>query len=226
MAEAADLKEKDQKEKDLKENTRGNRKFVSDRGGFEVFDNTRITPPGPKQPVNVEQVAAYFEHSALAEKYGEQPVREKIAEMAESIQGGAATTVLFSQNVPNGMSLVHVWFGPNFPLFNHSHPLYGDCLYYVVAGEAILGKKRLRPGAGFFVPNGQPYKYTAGPAGVELLEFRTGGGKPGTPGMKLDEHSLDSIQRIIDKARELNETWEAPEHIGDTAFRQAELDFS
>ncbi len=208
------------------DSTRESRKYVSERGGFEIFENTNINRPGPKRPVDVDQVAAYFEHSALAEKYGEEPVREKIAEMAESIQGGAATTVLFSQNAPNGMSLVHVWFGPNFPLFNHSHPLYGDCLYYVVAGEAILGKKRLGPGAGFFVPNGQPYKYTAGPAGVELLEFRAGGGEPGTPGMKLDEHSLESIQRIIDRARALSDSWEAPENIGDTAYRQAELDFS
>ncbi len=201
-------------------------RYVSERGPFEIFDNTRITPPGLKGPVDVEKTAEYFEHSALAAKYGEEPVRQKIAEMAESIQGGAATTVLFSQNVPNGMSLVHVWFGPNFPLFAHSHPLYGDCLYYVVAGEAIMGRKRLGPGAGFFVPNGQPYKYTAGPAGVELLEFRAGGGEPGTPGMKLDEHSLDSIQRLIDRARKHSASWEAPEHIGDTAFRQAELDFS
>jgi hypothetical protein len=211
---------------DQTEHRSGSRKYVSERGPFEVFDNTRINQPGPKRPVDVDQTAAYFEHSALAAKYGEEPVRQKIAEMAESIQGGAATTVLFSQNKPNGMSLVHVWFGPNFPLFAHSHPLYGDCLYYVVAGEAILGRKRLGPGAGFFVPNGQPYKYTAGPAGVELLEFRAGGGEPGTPGMKLDEHSLDSIQRIIDTAREHGESWKAPEHIGDTAFRQAELDFS
>ena len=71
----------------IDQEVRGNRKYVSERGGFEIFDNTRITPPGPKQPVDVDAVAAYFEHSALAEKYGEAPVREKIAEMAESIQG-------------------------------------------------------------------------------------------------------------------------------------------
>ena len=63
-----------------RQNNSGNRKAL------------RITPPGPKQPVDVDAVAAYFEHSALAEKYGEATVREKIAEMAESIQGGAATT--------------------------------------------------------------------------------------------------------------------------------------
>jgi hypothetical protein len=203
--------------------TAGSRKRASERGPFEVFTNTRINPPGPRRPVNAEAVADYFEHSELAEKHGEQPVREKIAEMVESIQGGSAVTVLFSQNSPDGMSLVHAWFGPNFPLFTHSHPRYGDCLYYVVAGEAILGKRRLGPGAGFFVPNGHPYKYTAGPAGVEVLEFRAGGGDPGAPGMKLDEHSLDAIQRLIERAHEHQDSWQAPENIGDTAFRQAEL---
>jgi hypothetical protein len=199
------------------------RKRVSERGPFEVFTNTKINRPGPRRPVDPNAVADYFEHSDLAEKHGEQPVREKIAQMVESIQGGSAVTVLFSQNSPGGMSLVHAWFGPNFPLFAHSHPRYGDCLYYVVAGEAILGKRRLGPGAGFFVPNGHPYKYTAGPAGVEVLEFRAGGGEPGAPGMKLDEHSLSSIQRLIERAHENQDSWEAPENIGDTAFRQAEL---
>jgi len=200
------------------------RKCVSPRGAFEIFTNTKINPPGPRRPVDVEKVAEYFEHSALAAKHGEAPVREKIAEMAESIQGGSAVTVLFSQNAPNGMSLVHAWFGPKFPLFTHSHPRHGDCLYYVVAGEAILGRQRLGPGAGFFVPNGHPYKYTAGPAGVEVLEFRAGGGEPGAPGMKLDEHSLGAIQHIIDRANQHRDSWQAPENIGDTAFRQAELD--
>jgi hypothetical protein len=202
----------------------GSHKHVSPRGQFEIFTNTKINPPGPRRPVDVDAVANYFEHSELAAKHGEAPTREKIAQMAESIQGGSAVTVLFSQNAPGGMSLVHAWFGPNFPLFTHSHPRYGDCLYYVVAGEAWLGKTRLGPGAGFFVPNGHPYKYTAGPAGVEVLEFRAGGGEPDAPGMKLDEHSLEAIQVLIDRANAARPAWKAPENIGDTAFRQAELE--
>jgi hypothetical protein len=199
------------------------KKCVSPRGPFEIFTNTKINPPGPRRKVDPEAAAAYFEHSALAEKHGEEPVRQKIAEMVESIQGGSAVTVLFSQKGPGGMTLVHAWFGPNFPLFAHSHPRYGDCLYYVVAGEAILGTQRLGPGAGFFVPNGHPYKYTAGPAGVEILEFRAGGGEPDAPGMKLDERALSSIQDLINRAKANQDGWQAPENIGDTAFRQAAL---
>ncbi len=87
-----------------------------------------------------------------------------------------------------------------------------------------MGGRRLRAGSTFFVPNGQPYKYTAGPAGVELLEFRAGGGDPDAPGMKLDEHSIDSIQKIIDGSYENEDSWQVPERIGDTAIRQARIE--
>ena len=42
--------------------------------------------------------------------------------------------------------------------------------------------------------------------------------------MKLDEHSLDSIQHIIDRSNEHVDEWQVPERIGDTALRQAEYD--
>ena len=196
--------------------------YVSERGPFEIFANPTMTPPFPSEAVDVDKVADGFEYGALAEKYGEEPVRQKIGEMVKAFSPGVSTTPLFVQRTSGGMSLIHVWFGPNFPLFRHSHPAFGDCLNYVVAGEITMGKRRLGPGSGFFVPNGMPYKYTAGPAGVELLEFRAGGGEKGAPGMKLDEHSLDSIQRIIDGAIEHQHTWEVPKRIGDTALRQAQ----
>ncbi len=144
--------------------------------------------------------------------------------MVQAFIPGTSTTPLFAQRGPGGMSLVHVWFGPNFPLFRHSHPRYGDCLYYVIAGEITMGGRTLRAGSTFFVPNGQPYKYTAGPAGVELLEFRAGGGDSDAPGMKLDESSIDSIQKIIDGSYENEEQGQVPERFGDTAIRQARID--
>jgi hypothetical protein len=73
-----------------------------------------------------------------------------------------------------------------------------------------MGSRVLRAGDGFFVPNGMPYKYRAGPEGVEVLEFRAGGGDADAPSMKLDESSLDSLRRIIDSAREHQPEWQAP----------------
>jgi quercetin dioxygenase-like cupin family protein len=80
---------------------------------------------------------------------------------------GATTKVLV--NLP-GFSLVYAWFKSGLTLPVHSHD--SDCLYYVVAGEAILGSRTLRAGDGFFVPADAYYTYKAGPEGIEILEFR------------------------------------------------------
>jgi quercetin dioxygenase-like cupin family protein len=79
--------------------------------------------------------------------------------------------VLYRQPADEGgFSLVYAWFKPHYILPRHSHD--ADCLYYVVAGTAVLGNQVLRAGDGFFVPSGAPYQYSAGPEGVEVLEFR------------------------------------------------------
>ncbi len=223
MAEAVEIRE----EVDVEQEIAGEGVKVreSERGPFVIWENPEMGPAAHLDQALAEQVAEGFEFSALSEKYGEGPARRKLVEMLQCLGPGVATTLLFSQPGPNGMMLAHVWFGANFPLFRHSHPKFGDCLYYVIAGEILVGKRRLGSGSGFFVPNGMPYKYTAGPAGVELLEFRAGGGDAEAPGMKFDEHSLDGIQRLIDRGNEARPGWERPERIGDTALRQAELDF-
>ena len=200
------------------------RGYTSERGPFKLNANPEINPTAPREVVNVDKAADGFAHEPLAQKYGEETARKKIGEMVQAFIPGTSTTPLFAQGGPNGMSLVHVWFGPNFPLFRHSHPRFGDCLYYVIAGEITLGSRTLGAGSTFFVPNGQPYKYTAGAAGVELLEFRAGGGDKGSPGMKLDERSIDSLEKITAGCYENEESWQAPEQMGDTAIRQARLD--
>ena len=73
------------------------RKFVSERGGFEIWDSPPITTPVPSDKVKVDQVADGFEYGALAEKFGEAPVRQKIGEMVKAFSEGVSTTVLFSQ---------------------------------------------------------------------------------------------------------------------------------
>ena len=201
------------------------RRFVSERGQFEISANPAITTPSSRGTPDRPQILEIFEHSGLAEKYGEGPVQEKILEMAEALSGGIISTRLFAQEVsPNGMHLSHVWFGPNFPLFRHSHPRFGDCLYYVVAGEISLGRRKLRAGSVIFLPSGMPYKFKAGPAGAEVLEFRAGGGDESAPPVRLEEHSLDSIQQLIDEGKAHRHEWKAPQRIGDTALRQAEVD--
>jgi hypothetical protein len=218
------------KAEDLHENEASpseSKKHVSERGPFEIWENPEITPTyvhDEIQDIDPAVIAETFEYSALAEEFGEEAAQNRISDLVKASASGTSSTILFGQQTPGGMSLVHVWFGANFPLFRHSHPAYGDCLYYVIHGELLMGKRRLGPGSGMFVPNGHPYKFTAGPAGVELLEFRAGGGIDGAPGLKMEERSLDAIQKLIDEHHVQRPQWHQPEKIGDTAYVQQELD--
>ncbi len=91
------------------------------------------------------------------------------------VSDGYSSRVLFESGGTNGFSLIYAWFKGNFPLTAHLHN--ADCLYFVIGGELTLGKgiasEIVRAGDGFFVPAGQMYGYTAGPEGVEVLEFRS-----------------------------------------------------
>ncbi len=92
------------------------------------------------------------------------PDEREVLRRAESVR------VLFRQPDSDGFSLVHVTFAPNYMLPRHSHDV--DCVYYVLCGEVVLGRRVVSAGSGFFVPKDHPYAYQAGPDGVELLEFR------------------------------------------------------
>lgn len=84
--------------------------------------------------------------------------------------GGTVDVLLRQQPDEGGFSLVRLWFKPNYPLVRHTHD--ADCLYYVLSGSALMGSQTLRTGDAFFVPAKAPYRYTAGPDGVEVLEIR------------------------------------------------------
>jgi quercetin dioxygenase-like cupin family protein len=107
------------------------------------------------------------------------------------LAAGSKVTVLFKGDGPEGMSLVHAWFGPGYRLPRHSHS--ADCLYYVVDGEAIMGSRTIKAGDGFFVRADQPYAYVAGADGVQVLEFR------GVTGfdMKIFDQTVERWQPIV-----------------------------
>jgi quercetin dioxygenase-like cupin family protein len=88
----------------------------------------------------------------------------------ERMQDGAHLTVPFRQEGGGGFSLVTVDFAPGYLLPKHSHS--SDCLYYILEGGIVMGRRQLGPGDGFFLPADQSYAYHAGPLGVKLLEFR------------------------------------------------------
>jgi len=223
-----DTATKEQEQNTEEDSTSESKSYSSKRGEFQIWESPELTPPAvfeDIQDADPAAIAKTFEFSALAERFGHDDAQNKISDLVKASASGTSSTVLIWQNSPEGMSLVHVWFGPNFPLFRHSHPAYGDCLYYIISGELIMGERHLKAGAGMFVPNGHPYRFKAGPAGVELLEFRSGGGTKGAPGLKMEEKSLDALQKLIDEHNVQRPKWKQPENIGDTAFLQRELDF-
>ncbi len=117
-------------------------------------------------------------------------------------QHGAAVSVLFRQGGEHACSLLHVWLKPHFIVTRHSHD--EDCLYYVVAGEALLGSQVLHAGDGFFVPAGHPYAYTVGEDGAEVLEFR------GAASFNIASHEKpEAWGRILASAAAHREQWTA-----------------
>lgn len=98
--------------------------------------------------------------ASAAPRTEEQPV--------PAMDSGNELKVLF--DMP-GLSLVKGWLKSEFPLPRHTHD--ADCLYYIIGGSIRMGDQELGRGDGFFVGADVPYTYTVGPAGVEVLEFRT-----------------------------------------------------
>ena len=138
------------------------------------------------------------------------PVMDPVApdEMVEwGASPGHVVKVLFGDPDAGGMSLVWSWFGPHFVLPRHSHS--ADCLYYVTKGELHLGNRVMGSGEGFFVPADAPYAYSAGPDGVEILEFRS----TSTFDMRITE-SIPRWSQIVDVVRTHRDQWaaEAPTH--------------
>src|SRR3546814_11989990 len=103
------------------------------------------------------------------------------------------------------MSLTYVWFKSDYLLPRHSHDT--DCLYYVMAGELLIGRQVLRKGDGMFIPAGAGYAYQAGAKGVEVLEFRSA-----TTSIFLSNNNTPAHwQPHAASLREKGETWH--EHI-------------
>lgn len=115
-------------------------------------------------------------------------------------QIGAFVKILFADQTA-GMSIAYSWFKPNFVLPKHSHN--ADCAYYIIAGEAHLGSQVLKAGDGFFVPAGGNNQYSAGPEGVEVMEFRTAA----EFNMRFSGNTESDWQGIAEAAMQNHKSW-------------------
>lgn len=194
------------------------KRYISERGPFEINPAKEWKGPYPVGTFNGKKVVSEsWDISKLVKDGNEEEVCEKLGEMLELAASGSSENGLMRQDegFGNGFRATHVWFGPNFHLFRHSHPA-GDCTYLIMAGELTMGKRTLKAGSTVFVPNQMPYKFIAGPDGVEVVEFRSGGKIPDKPGMRIEENSLEAIQKIIDDYKANSHLWKAPPTFSDT----------
>jgi quercetin dioxygenase-like cupin family protein len=113
-------------------------------------------------------------HSAVvnAEQYCEYPqaVLDSGVDLHAFHEGTCEVQPLYADPEGNGLSLGCYTFPPNFTFPRHHHD--SDQIVFVVEGSLSLGNKVLQPGAGYFTRAGATYSFTAGPAGVRILEFR------------------------------------------------------
>ena len=98
-------------------------RFRSARGRFKIFKAPKIKRRRQiPEDFDTSAIIDGFDYSPLLVDNDEADVRTKLDGMIRAINPGVSETLLFSQKGPQGMSLVHVWFGANMPLFRHSHP--------------------------------------------------------------------------------------------------------
>jgi quercetin dioxygenase-like cupin family protein len=121
---------------------------------------------------------------------------------------GQAVKVLFKGQGEDGFSLVHARFEAGYRLPRHSHD--SDCLYVVIAGELHMGTRVLGTGDGFFIKADAPYAYTAGPQGVEVLEFRTATSFD----IKIRDTSVEDWKPYADAVRAFGPQWAAKATAG------------
>lgn len=165
-----------------------------------VSDANGEKPRRGLQLFRSESAPMLHETSVMSMPVMDPDAPEHLMELA--MGGGQVVKVLFGDPDAEGLSLVWSWFGPDFVLPRHAHS--ADCLYYVTKGELHMGRNVLRAGDGFFVPADAPYAYTAGPEGVEILEFRSAT----TFDMRITE-SLERWARIVDGIHEHRDQWAA-----------------
>ena len=176
--------------------------LVSDTMTFPMGTPSR---KGPQRFSGPPDAQLLYETQLMKMPTMDPPAPDELMEWATA--SGQVVKVLFGDPEAGGMSLVWSWFAPDFPLPRHSHS--ADCLYYVTKGELHMGRQVVKEGEGFFVAKDASYAYTAGPDGVEVLEFRS----VSRFDMQITE-SLPRWAKMVEIAREHRDTWaeELPAH--------------
>ena len=142
---------------------------------------------------------------AAVSDFGDHDELREIATRLASSECSLTRLLVHQGRDEGGLSIVYLFFKPNFPLFRHQHDV--DSLYVVISGSVVDfmgGGETLRPGDCFSVPAGTPYYYTAGPEGVEVLEiFRDSD----VVSVIYVDNPDDRVERAQDAVRVNAEVW-------------------
>jgi quercetin dioxygenase-like cupin family protein len=94
------------------------------------------------------------------------------SQLAELLDPGelASTIALHDPGGPTEPELIELRLEPGALIVPHSHD--GPEIFYVAAGEILVGQRRLEAGSSLTVPAGCGYSFRAGPEGARLVEFR------------------------------------------------------
>ncbi len=144
------------------------------------------------------------ESGVATSDFGDHSDLREVATILASAQCSASRLLVHQGPGEGGLSIVYLFFKPNFPLFRHKHDV--DSLYVVISGSAVgfMGEQSLLPGDCFAVKAGTPYYYTAGPEGVEVLEmFRDAD----TATVIYTDNPDDRLERAQEALRVNAETW-------------------
>jgi quercetin dioxygenase-like cupin family protein len=114
---------------------------------------------------------ALHESGATRSDFGSNTELLDVATKLASSDCSISRLLVHQTREEGGLSIVYLFFKPNFPLFRHAHDV--DSLYVVISGSIVdfMGQARLCPGDIWSVKAGTTYWYTAGPSGVEVLEL-------------------------------------------------------
>ena len=127
--------------------------------------------PGGVRVYRAEDAPALHDSGATKSDFGSNTELLEVATKLASSDCSINKLLVHQSKDEGGLSIVYLFFKPNFPLFRHAHDV--DSLYVVVSGSIVgfMGDRTLLPGDIWSVQAGHTYWYTAGPAGVEVLEI-------------------------------------------------------
>ena len=114
---------------------------------------------------------------------------------------GTRSTVLFEGEGPDGFSLIAASMKAGYRLPRHTHS--SDCLYLVTKGSVFVGRREITGGSGFLVKSGQPYAYTVGDHGAEIVEFRS----TTSFDMQILDQTVEKWKPLVDAANAHQAQW-------------------